>query len=97
MTARITTKTTQMYSNAGPRSKLDPGVIIDGWQVGDRWYCSNPVVVGGITIMKVGWWVMFADTAAYTAPPPEPTIHLTHTVEVYSDGSIRVDGSFIAA
>jgi hypothetical protein len=29
---------------------------------------------------------------AQMEPPPAPTIHLTHTVEIYSDGSLRVDG-----
>lgn len=38
------------------------------------------------------WLSMYQPVDVTPPPPPPPTVTLKHTIEVYSDGSIKVDG-----
>ena len=86
-------------ADGGHIDDLDADTIVDrtSTEANGKAYVKFGNLVLGLWMPngKAGWVPMMA-LEKYTppAPPdPEPTIHLTHSIEIYSDGSIRVDGS----
>ena len=91
MQRKVIRKTHIYNQDDTKRGDAPIGMLIEGRQEGTRWVCVSTMTYPAT--IKIGWWVSFLDTVALTAPLPDPTIHLTHTIEVYDDGSIKVDGN----
>jgi len=97
------TNDTPYYRNSdgGYIDDLNAGAIVD----------KTDWVANGKVFVKFGIWSQFIwapnsktgwvnplvlEPFVPVEPDPDPTIHITHTIEVYSDGSIRVDGNVIS-